>query len=77
MRINHLLPLGFYQMCLGNYKNHFGGVRVFLNFGVYYEGAEEMQRETKEGEKVLNNTLSNIEVHDVPVLEGSGLSQLI
>uniref|UniRef100_A0A4W5L377 Transmembrane p24 trafficking protein 6 n=1 Tax=Hucho hucho TaxID=62062 RepID=A0A4W5L377_9TELE len=52
---------GFYQMCLGNYKNHFGGVRVFLDFGVYYEGAEEMQRETKEGEKVLNNTLSNIE----------------
>ncbi|XP_012994553.2 transmembrane emp24 domain-containing protein 6 isoform X2 [Esox lucius] len=52
---------GFYQLCLGNYKNHFGGVRVFVNFGVYYEGAEEMRRQAKEGEKVLNNTLSNIE----------------
>ncbi|KAM3870205.1 transmembrane emp24 domain-containing protein 6-like [Diretmus argenteus] len=52
---------GFYQMCLGNHKNQFGGVRVFLNFGIIYEGFEEAERETEEGERVLNSTLSSIE----------------
>ncbi|XP_023276153.1 transmembrane emp24 domain-containing protein 6 isoform X2 [Seriola lalandi dorsalis] len=47
---------GFYRMCLGNHKNQFGGIRVFLNFGVIYEGLEE-----SEGETVLNSTLTGIE----------------
>ncbi|XP_071770490.1 transmembrane emp24 domain-containing protein 6-like [Centroberyx gerrardi] len=52
---------GFYQMCLGNHNNRFGGVRVFLNFGVVYEGFEEAKRELEEGEKVLNTTLARIQ----------------
>ncbi|KAK1887348.1 Transmembrane emp24 domain containing protein 6 [Dissostichus eleginoides] len=51
---------GFYRMCLGNH-NLFGGIRVFVNFGVIYEGFEETKMETEEGEKVLNNTLAGIE----------------
>ncbi|KAF3855369.1 hypothetical protein F7725_023424 [Dissostichus mawsoni] len=47
----------FYRMCLGNH-NHFGAIRVFVNFGVIYEGFEETKMETEEGEKVLNNTLA-------------------
>ncbi|XP_066504615.1 transmembrane emp24 domain-containing protein 6-like [Hoplias malabaricus] len=52
---------GFYQMCFANYLNRFGHLRVFLNFGVYYEGvAEEVDKEDDMEEGVLNNTLSNI-----------------
>ncbi|KAK5927390.1 hypothetical protein CgunFtcFv8_012562 [Champsocephalus gunnari] len=51
---------GFYRMCLGNH-NHFGAIRVFVNFGVIYEGFEETKMETEEGEIVLNNTLAGIE----------------
>ncbi|KAK5901628.1 hypothetical protein CesoFtcFv8_006973 [Champsocephalus esox] len=54
------LPSGFYRMCLGNH-NHFGAIRVFVNFGVIYEGFEETKMETEEGEIVLNNTLAGIE----------------
>ncbi|KAF3855363.1 hypothetical protein F7725_023418 [Dissostichus mawsoni] len=53
-------PSVFYRMCLGNH-NHFGAIRVFVNFGVIYEGFEETKMETEEGEKVLNNTLAGIE----------------
>uniref|UniRef100_A0A667YUY2 Transmembrane p24 trafficking protein 6 n=1 Tax=Myripristis murdjan TaxID=586833 RepID=A0A667YUY2_9TELE len=53
---------GFYQMCLGNHNKKFGGVRVFLNFGVLYEGFEEVNRELEEEEKVLNTTLASIKV---------------
>lgn len=49
-------------MCFGNHNNQFGGIRVFMNFGVIYEGFEESQRELQEGERVLNSTLGNIEV---------------
>lgn len=57
-------------MCLGNHNNKFGGIRVFVNFGVIYEGFEESKGEMEEGEKVLNTTLTDIEVfvsvlHDV------------
>uniref|UniRef100_A0A3Q1I8C4 GOLD domain-containing protein n=1 Tax=Anabas testudineus TaxID=64144 RepID=A0A3Q1I8C4_ANATE len=52
---------GFYRMCLGNHNNQFGSVRVFLNFGVIYEGFEESKREMEEGEKVLNSTLTSIQ----------------
>ncbi|XP_070764127.1 transmembrane emp24 domain-containing protein 6-like [Enoplosus armatus] len=52
---------GFYRLCLGNRNNQFGGIRVFLNFGVIYEGFEESKREMEEGEKVLNSTLAGIE----------------
>ncbi|XP_046890856.1 transmembrane emp24 domain-containing protein 6-like isoform X1 [Hypomesus transpacificus] len=52
---------GFYKMCLGNYNNNFGGMRVFLSFGVFYEGFEEARKETEEGYRILNSTLSNIE----------------
>ncbi|XP_029288965.1 transmembrane emp24 domain-containing protein 6-like [Cottoperca gobio] len=51
---------GFYRMCLGNH-NQFGGIRVFVNFGVIYEGFEESKTEMEEGEKVLNSTLAGIE----------------
>ncbi|KAK5866820.1 hypothetical protein PBY51_011364 [Eleginops maclovinus] len=51
---------GFYRMCLGNH-NQFGGIRVFVSFGVVYEGFEEMKRETEDGDKVLNSTLAGIE----------------
>lgn len=49
-------------MCLGNHNNQFGGIRVFLNFGVIYEGSEEPKREMEDGEKVLNSTLAGIQV---------------
>ena len=49
-------------MCFGNHNNQFGGIRVFMNFGVIYEGFEESQRELEEGQKVLNSTLGSIEV---------------
>uniref|UniRef100_A0A3Q3NKF5 Transmembrane emp24 domain-containing protein 6-like n=1 Tax=Mastacembelus armatus TaxID=205130 RepID=A0A3Q3NKF5_9TELE len=52
---------GFYKICLGNHNNQFGGIRVFLNFGVVYEGFEESQRGMEEGGRVLNTTLTNIE----------------
>ncbi|XP_056272394.1 transmembrane emp24 domain-containing protein 6-like [Pseudoliparis swirei] len=52
---------GFYRICLGNHNNQFGGIRVFVNFGVIYEGSEESKREAEEGEKVLNSTLAGIE----------------
>ncbi|KAM4619201.1 uncharacterized protein tmed6 [Polymixia lowei] len=52
---------GFYQMCLGNHNNQFGGVRVFLNFGVVYEGFEEARTETEEETRVLNSTLASIQ----------------
>ncbi|XP_045892929.1 transmembrane emp24 domain-containing protein 6-like [Micropterus dolomieu] len=52
---------GFYRMCFGNHNNQFGSIRVFLNFGVIYEGFEESKRELEEGERVLNSTLAGIE----------------
>ncbi|XP_039665899.1 transmembrane emp24 domain-containing protein 6-like [Perca fluviatilis] len=52
---------GFYRLCLGNHNNQFGGIRVFVNFGVIYEGFEESEREMEEGEMVLNSTLAGIE----------------
>ncbi|XP_056138320.1 transmembrane emp24 domain-containing protein 6-like [Lampris incognitus] len=51
---------GFYQMCVGN-RNKFGTVRVYLNFGVIYEGLEEVGSEGKEEQKALNSTLTSIE----------------
>ncbi|KAM6972959.1 uncharacterized protein tmed6 [Aplochiton taeniatus] len=53
---------GFYKMCLGNHNNQFGDMRVFLNFGVQYEGFEEAKKEIEEDMKVLNSTISNIEI---------------
>ncbi|XP_051238886.1 transmembrane emp24 domain-containing protein 6-like [Dicentrarchus labrax] len=53
---------GFYRICLGNHNNQFGSIRVFLNFGVIYEGFEKSKKEMEEGEKVLNSTLAGIEV---------------
>ncbi|XP_059190898.1 transmembrane emp24 domain-containing protein 6-like [Centropristis striata] len=52
---------GFYRMCLGNRNNQFGAIRVFVNFGVIYEGLEELDTEREEGEKVLNSTVAGIE----------------
>ncbi|KAJ8412879.1 hypothetical protein AAFF_G00104610 [Aldrovandia affinis] len=59
---------GFYQMCLSNFHNRFGSMQVFLNFGVYYNGAEEAQKQKEEQKKKkeeankhLNDTLSTIE----------------
>lgn len=58
---------GFYQMCFANYHNHFGDMRVFLNFGVFYEEEAETQKENEIDEEVLNSTLSNIKVHNLIV----------
>ncbi|CAK6977937.1 transmembrane emp24 domain-containing protein 6-like [Scomber scombrus] len=61
---------GFYKLCLGNPYNRFGNSRVFVNFGVIYEGVEvsetEMEEEREE-EEVLNSTLTSIEerVHNL------------
>ncbi|KAE8296817.1 Transmembrane emp24 domain-containing protein 6 p24 family protein gamma-5 [Larimichthys crocea] len=57
---------GFYRMCLGNHNNKFGGIRVFMNFGVIYEGFVESKGEMEEGEKVLNSTLTDIEFSSSP-----------
>ncbi|XP_047451854.1 transmembrane emp24 domain-containing protein 6-like [Mugil cephalus] len=51
---------GFYRMCFGNHNNQFGGIRVFLNFGVIYEGLES-KGEMEEKENVLNRTVADIE----------------
>ncbi|TNN52145.1 Transmembrane emp24 domain-containing protein 6 [Liparis tanakae] len=64
------LPAGFYRICLGNHNNQFGGIRVFVNFGVIYEGSEESTREAEEGEKVLNSTLAGIEVFVLVLVSG-------
>ena len=54
------LPTGFYRMCFGNHNNRFGGIRVFVNFGVIYEGSEESGRGMEEGD--LSSALTGIEV---------------
>ncbi|XP_029378206.1 transmembrane emp24 domain-containing protein 6-like [Echeneis naucrates] len=51
---------GFYRLCFGNRNNQFGAARVYLNFGVIYEGSEESESEM-EGEEVLNSTLAGIQ----------------
>lgn len=58
----HIFFLGFYQMCFANYNNHFGEMRVFLNFGVFYEEEAEPKKENEMDEEALNSTLSNIKV---------------
>lgn len=59
---------GFYQMCFSNFHNRFGSMQVFINFGVYYEGSEDIQKQKEEEKskkeedmKDLNNTLSTLE----------------
>ncbi|KAL7862984.1 hypothetical protein SRHO_G00119680 [Serrasalmus rhombeus] len=52
---------GFYQMCLANLHNRFGDMRVFLNFGVYYEEITEAEKETDMEEDILSSTLSNMQ----------------
>lgn len=56
-------------MCLSNFHNRFGHMQVFLNFGVYYEGSEDMKKQKEEDDKKkeedrkdLNNTITTIEV---------------
>lgn len=49
-------------MCFGNHYNHFGEIRVFLNFGVFYEEEAEHKKEYKMDKEALNSTLSNIKV---------------
>lgn len=69
MTLSYSTNSGFYQMCLSNFHNRFGSMQVFLNFGVYYNGAEDAQKqkeeqkkEKEEASKHLNDTLSTIEV---------------
>ncbi|XP_006641304.1 transmembrane emp24 domain-containing protein 6 isoform X2 [Lepisosteus oculatus] len=57
----HTQETGFYQICLSNFHNRFGNMQVFLNFGVYYDGYEEMQQQEAEERKHLNDTLAAIE----------------
>ncbi|RXM31173.1 Transmembrane emp24 domain-containing protein 6 [Acipenser ruthenus] len=52
---------GFFQICLSNFHNRFGSMQVFLNFGVYYDGFEEMQHQKEQEKKQLNDTLATIE----------------
>ncbi|XP_042336581.1 transmembrane emp24 domain-containing protein 6 isoform X5 [Sceloporus undulatus] len=52
---------GFYQLCLSNVHNHFGSVRVYLNFGIYYEGFD-LQSTSELEKKQLNDTLAAIDV---------------
>ncbi|KFV90091.1 Transmembrane emp24 domain-containing protein 6, partial [Eurypyga helias] len=52
---------GFYQLCLDNQQSHFGFMQVYLNFGVYYEGFNNENKQPEE-RKELNNTLEAIEV---------------
>ncbi|KAF5892539.1 transmembrane emp24 domain-containing protein 6-like [Clarias magur] len=51
---------GFYKMCFANYHNHFGDMRVFLNFGVFSEEETETMMENEIDEEVFNSTLFNI-----------------
>ncbi|XP_029464172.1 transmembrane emp24 domain-containing protein 6 [Rhinatrema bivittatum] len=50
---------GFYQLCLNNWKNHFGSVQVYLSFGVYYNGFD-VEHEGQKQQR-LNDTLATIE----------------
>ncbi|XP_026059162.1 transmembrane emp24 domain-containing protein 6-like [Carassius auratus] len=59
---------GFYQMCFSNFHNRFGSMQVFLNFGVYYEGQKDIEKQREEEKKKkeedmkqINSTLSFIE----------------
>ncbi|XP_072520106.1 transmembrane emp24 domain-containing protein 6-like [Salminus brasiliensis] len=52
---------GFYQVCFANYHNRFGEMRLFLNFGVYYEGYAEIQKENEWEEEHVNSTLSSMQ----------------
>ncbi|KAI5617543.1 transmembrane emp24 domain-containing protein 6 isoform X1 [Silurus asotus] len=56
----HVKETGFYQMCFANYHNHFGEMRVFLNFGVFYEEEVEAKKEDEMDKEVLNSTIFNI-----------------
>lgn len=56
-------------MCFSNFHNRFGSMQVFLNFGVYYEGQENIEKQKEEEKKKkeedmkqINSTLSFIEV---------------
>ncbi|XP_053548341.1 transmembrane emp24 domain-containing protein 6 [Bombina bombina] len=50
---------GFYQLCVNNWKNHFGSVQVYLNFGVYYDG--EGSEHIQDHKQILNDTVAAIE----------------
>ncbi|XP_074056569.1 transmembrane emp24 domain-containing protein 6 [Macrotis lagotis] len=52
---------GFYQLCLSNQHNHFGSVQVYLNFGIFYEGADMENNQKNEERQKLNDTLDAIE----------------
>ncbi|KTF87732.1 hypothetical protein cypCar_00046815, partial [Cyprinus carpio] len=72
---------GFYQMCFSNFHNRFGSMQVFLNFGVYYEGQKDIEKQKEEEKKKkeedmkqINSTLSFIECFFCPVVPyGSSL----
>ncbi|XP_039989346.1 uncharacterized protein LOC120793387 isoform X3 [Xiphias gladius] len=60
---------GFHQMCFSNFHNRFGTMQVFLSFGVYYDGHQDLaaskdeeKKKKEEVRKDLNNTLSVIEL---------------
>ncbi|XP_057186069.1 transmembrane emp24 domain-containing protein 6 [Triplophysa rosa] len=51
---------GFYQMCFSNFHNRFGSMQIFLNFGVYSDGQEKIEKQKEEDMKEINSTLSII-----------------
>ncbi|KAA0724167.1 Transmembrane emp24 domain-containing protein 6 p24 family protein gamma-5 [Triplophysa tibetana] len=53
---------GFYQMCFSNFHNRFGSMQIFLNFGVYSDGQEKIEKQKEENMKEINSTLSTIGV---------------
>lgn len=54
---------GFYQMCFGNFVNKFANVQVYLDFGVFYDGLDDVKIEEEvEDEKELNSTITGIQV---------------
>ncbi|XP_075043769.1 transmembrane emp24 domain-containing protein 6 [Mixophyes fleayi] len=50
---------GFYQLCVNNWKNSFGKVQVYLNFGVFYDG--QGPEHAEDHKQKLNDTLATIE----------------
>lgn len=51
-------------MCFSNFHNRFGSMQIFLNFGVYSDGQENIEKQKEEDMKEINSTLSTIWVSD-------------
>uniref|UniRef100_A0A8C2PS25 Transmembrane p24 trafficking protein 6 n=1 Tax=Cyprinus carpio TaxID=7962 RepID=A0A8C2PS25_CYPCA len=52
---------GFYQMCFSNFHNRFGSMQVFLNFGVYYEGQKDIEKQKEEEKKKKEEDMKQLQ----------------